>query len=49
MNDNKIILLSRANNSKKIIWASYKIDINKLKIKKVMTVFYHQIKKFYLS
>ena len=32
MNDNKIdSLLSRANNSKKIIWASYKIDINKLK------------------
>jgi len=32
MNDNKIdSLLSRVNNSKKIIWASYKIDINKLK------------------
>ena len=32
MNDNKIdSLLNRVNNSKKIIWASYKIDINKLK------------------
>ena len=51
MNDDKIdSLLNRANNSKKIIWVSYKIDINKLKkLKKVMTIFYHQIKKFYLS
>jgi spore maturation protein CgeB len=32
MNDNKIdSLLDRVNNSKKIIWVSYKVDINKLK------------------